>query len=120
MGTRQGPEGDGLQYTSAEQHTVAARTLGSWDKQGWEAWKNNDATGFEKNTTESFISISSDGISTKAEVVKSIPTDCKVTAFSVADFKFFMLDKNAVLLTYTATQDAVCGGIKAPTNANAV
>ena len=27
-----------------------------------------------------------------------------------------MLDKNAVLLTYTATQDAVCGGKKAPTN----
>jgi hypothetical protein len=25
-----------------------------------------------------------------------------------------MLDKNAVLLTYTATQDAVCGGEKAP------
>jgi hypothetical protein len=25
-----------------------------------------------------------------------------------------MLDKNAVLLTYTATQDAVCGGKQAP------
>jgi hypothetical protein len=27
-----------------------------------------------------------------------------------------MLDKNAVLLTYTATQDAVCGGEKAPSS----
>lgn len=86
------------------------------DKLGWQAWKNNDPSWFEKNTTEGFISISSDGTSTKAEVVKSTATDCKVASYSLANFKFFMLDKNAVLLTYTATQDAVCGGKKAPTN----
>jgi hypothetical protein len=38
-----------------------------------------------------------------------------VAAFSLANFKFVVLDKNAVLLTYTATQDAICGGKKAPT-----
>jgi hypothetical protein len=85
------------------------------DKQGWDAWKNNDSSWFEQNTTESFISISSEGTSTKAQVVKSTSTDCKVESFSLANLKFFMLDKNAVLLTYTATQDAVCGGKKAPT-----
>jgi hypothetical protein len=58
--------------------------------------------------------MNSDGISTKAEVVKSITADCKVTAYSLASFKFSMLDENAILLTYTATQDAVCGGKKAP------
>ena len=85
------------------------------DQQGWEAWKNNDATWFEKNTTADFVSISSDGISNKAEAIKSVIADCKVAAFSLANFKFVVLDKNAVLLTYTATQDAICGGKKAPT-----
>lgn len=84
------------------------------DKQGWEAWKNNDATWFKENTTADFVSISSDGISSRAEVIKSTTTDCKVSAFSLANFRFVELDKNAVLLTYTATQDAVCGGKKAP------
>ena len=84
------------------------------DKQGWEAWKNNDPKWFIENTTESFRSISSDGISTKADVVRGTPKDCQVAAYSLANFNFTMLDKNAVLLTYTATQDAVCGGKKAP------
>lgn len=84
------------------------------DKQGWEAWKNNDPTWFKENTTADFVSISSDGISSKAEVIKSTTTDCKVASFSLADFRFIVLDKNAVLLTYTATQDAICGGKKAP------
>ncbi|MEO8385724.1 MAG: nuclear transport factor 2 family protein [Betaproteobacteria bacterium] len=84
------------------------------DKQGWEAWKNNDPNWFKTNTTDSFVSISSDGINTKTEVVKSISTDCKVASFSLANFKFYRLDTNAVLLTYTATQDAICGGKKAP------
>ena len=86
------------------------------DKQGWEAWKNNDPNWFVENTTESFQSISSDGISTKADVVRGTPTDCHVATYSLTDFNFTMLDKNAVLLTYTATQDAVCGGEKVPSS----
>ena len=94
--------------------TLQARII-ALDTQGWEAWKNNDPAWFEANTTEDFMSISSDGISNKSQVVKATATDCAVKAFSLADFKFVMLDKNAVLLTYTATQDAVCGGKPAPT-----
>jgi hypothetical protein len=89
-------------------------TIIELDKRGWESWKNNDPTWFIENTTEHFLSISSGGISTKAEVVKGIPGDCKVAAYSLSDFKFTLLDKHAVLLTYTANQDAVCGGEKAP------
>jgi hypothetical protein len=58
--------------------------------------------------------MSSDGMSNKAEVVKATATDCKVTAYSLANHKFSMLDENAILLTHTVTQDAVCGGKKAP------
>jgi hypothetical protein len=102
------------QATNATEKALESKII-ALDKQGWQAWKNNDSRWFERNTTEGFISISSAGTSTKAEVVKSTATDCKVASYSLANFKFFMLDKHAVLLTYTATQDAVCGGTKAPT-----
>lgn len=84
------------------------------DRQGWEAWKNNDASWFQDNTTEDFMSISADGISSKAQVVAGTPTDCQVKSVSLDQFKFVVLDQNAVLLTYVATQDAVCAGSKAP------
>ena len=49
-------------------------------------------------------------------MVRGVPTDCRVTACSLADFQLTALDENVVLLTYTATQDAVCGGEKAPSS----
>jgi len=89
-------------------------TIIELDRQGWESWKNNDPTWFIENTTEDFQSISSGGISTKAEVVRGIPGDCKVASYALSDFRFTVLDEHAVLLTYTATQDVVCGGEQAP------
>ncbi len=103
----------GAQTKHAADATLESQII-ELDKHGWEAWKNNDPAWFIDNTTESFRSISSSGVSTKADVVGGMPTDCQVTAYSLADFNFTMLDKNAVLLTYTATQNAVCGGEKAP------
>jgi hypothetical protein len=82
----------------------------SLDKSGWEAWKNNDPGWFQVNTTEDFLSINSDGVSNKEQVVRSTLADCKVTSVSLADFKFVLLDKNVVLLTYVANQDGTCGG----------
>ena len=82
------------------------------DRSGWEAWKNKDTAWFQRNTTEEYISITSDGISDKAQVIQSTLTDCDVKSFSLDNFKFVMLDKKAVLLTYIATQDGECNGIK--------
>jgi hypothetical protein len=84
------------------------------DKQGWEAWKGNDPEWFRNSVTDQFVSISSDGISDKAQVVKATPTSCKVKSYSLDNFKFVRLDTNAVLFTYTAMQDAVCDGKSAP------
>lgn len=84
------------------------------DKSGWEAWKNKDATWFQTNTTEEFLSISSDGISTKADVIKSVPVDCNIKSYSLDDFKVIMLDKKTIVLTYVTTQDGICGGKKIP------
>lgn len=103
-----------LGQTTRESEAALEARIIALDRQGWEAWKKNDPGWFEANTTEDFVSISSDGMSNKRDVVKATATDCAVKAFSLANFKFVMLDKNAVLLTYTATQDAVCGGKQAP------
>jgi len=89
------------------------------DKSGWEAWKNNNAEWFQVNTTEEFLSINSEGVSNKTQVVKSIATDCDVKSFSLDNFKFVMLNENTVLLTYIATQDGVCGNNKLTTKVRA-
>ena len=82
----------------------------SLDKLGWEAWKNNDPRWFQANTTDEFLSINSDGVSNKEQVVQSTLADCKVDSVSLADFTFVLLNKDAVLLTYVANQDGTCGG----------
>jgi hypothetical protein len=35
-----------------------------------------------------------------------------VNSFSLSDFSYMWLDKDTVVMTYTATQDATCGGKK--------
>ena len=79
------------------------------EKAGWEAWKNNNAEWFQSNTTEEFLSINSEGVSDKEQVVNSTPTACDVKSVSIDNFKFIMLSENTVVLTYIAIQDGVCG-----------
>ena len=80
------------------------------EKAGWEAWKNKDAKWFQENMTEDLVQATSDGVFTKADVIKALPTDCDVKSVSLADFKFVTLGKDVALLNYTAKQDGVCAG----------
>lgn len=82
------------------------------DKSGWEAWKNKNGKWFELNTTKNFVSISSEGISNKSQVIKSTSNDCDVVSYALSEIKFIILNDNSVLLTYIATQDGICDGIK--------
>ena len=77
---------------------------------GWQAWKDNDASWSKKNTTEDFIMVFGNGIRNKTASMAATANECKVKSFSLSDFQFVMLNENAVLMTYTALQDAVCGG----------
>lgn len=85
------------------------------EKKGWEAWKNKDADFFRKFLTDDALSVNSGGVSDKAQILKSYG-ECDVKSYSLSEFKFRMLDKNSALLTFTGTQDAVCGGEKAPSS----
>jgi hypothetical protein len=84
------------------------------ERAGWEAWKNKDSSWTRDNVTEEFLLVNSEGVSDKAQVIKSTGTECEVKSFSLDNFKFVNLDKNSVLMTYTATQDGVCLGKTIP------
>ncbi len=83
------------------------------ERAGWEAWKNKNPAWYQANTTEGVILISADGVSNKAQMIKDLSA-CEVKSFALDDFKFVMLNKEAALMTYTATQDGECGGQKLP------
>ncbi|MEO6130962.1 MAG: nuclear transport factor 2 family protein [Saprospiraceae bacterium] len=80
----------------------------------WQAWKNNDATWVRLNSAEELLSANAEGVSNKAEVLASIPKDCKVKSFSLSDFTFTLPAKNTALLTYIAVEEGMCDGKKIP------
>ena len=86
---------------------------------GWEAWKNKDSSWTRDNVTAEFLLINSDGVSNKAQVIKATATDCEVKGYSLDNFNFVILDKDSVLMTYTAKQDGVCNGKTIPANVRA-
>jgi hypothetical protein len=90
----------------------------SLEKAGWEAWKNKDGSWFEKNLTSEYLLVNTEGVSSKAEVVKSATSDCIVKGYSIDNFRFVLVTKDSVLLTYSATQDAVCDGKALPAKVN--
>ncbi len=82
------------------------------EKAGWQAWKNKNITWFQNNTTAACLWVNSEGISDKAQMIKSTSTDCNVSTVSIDNFIFMIINENAVLLTYVAIQDGYCGGKK--------
>jgi hypothetical protein len=86
---------------------------------GWEAWKNKDSVWTRDNVTQEFLLVNSEGVSNKTQVIKATATDCEVKGYSLANFKFVTLDKDAMLMTYTARQDGVCSGKTIPANVRA-
>lgn len=89
------------------------------EKSLWEAWKNHDAKPFEKYLAEGRINVSSAGISSdKAAQIKEIAgSDCQVRSYSFSDWAVRRLGRDAALLVYKASVDAICGGEKIPAQA---
>lgn len=79
------------------------------EKQAWEAWKNKDTNFFQNLLASDALSVTTDGVSDKSQIIEFY-SSCEVKSYSLDDFKFRMLDKNSVLITFTAAQDAVCSG----------
>ena len=94
----------------SQTNATIEKTLESNEKAGWQAWKDHDAKQAVAWFTNDSISIADGGVfKGKEQLVKSI-TDarCVVNSFSLSDFSYMWLDKDTVIMTYTATQDATC------------
>ena len=93
--------------------TKAEAQIIALERAAWEAWKNKNPSWYQANTTEEVIAINSGGISNKAQLIKDLPA-CEIKSFALDNFKFVMLDSDAIVMTYTAEQDGICGGEKIP------
>jgi len=89
------------------------------DIAAWDAWKNKDVAYFQANTTPTFQSGGAYGFSRKEEMISTAFVDCNVNSFALKDIGFIQIDKKTVMLTYTATQDAECGGVQLPAKVRA-
>lgn len=104
----------GGKNTATEQHIQKLETS------LWQGWKNHDTRPFEELITNNFINVVSVPQRGKASNVKEIASNnCKVNSFSLSGFVYEWLDRNSVIVTYTGTQDATCGGKKVPGKVNA-
>jgi hypothetical protein len=89
--------------------------LSQMEKDLWEAWKNHDVEPFKKAMAAQSVNVSSGGVAGTEQALKNLgSSDCKVKGYSLADTNFTWLDKNTVLMTYKADQDATCNGQKIP------
>jgi len=100
----------------AEDNKAVENSLQTKEKAGWQAWKDHDTKTAEAMMTDDAVDISDGMVDRgKQQILKDMTTPgCTVNSFSLSDFSFLWVDKDAVVMTYTATQDATCGGKKQP------
>ena len=90
------------------------KALQTNEEAGWQAWKEHNAKLVEAFTPDDAVGIADGGVfKGKQQVLKSI-TDprCTVNSFSLSDFSYMWLDKDTVVVMYSASQDATCEGKK--------
>ena len=98
----------------AQSNATAEKALEAKEKTGWQSWKDHTSKPLEEMTPQESINIA-DGMIAKGkqQILQNIANPaCKVKSFSLSDFSYMWVDKETVLMTYTATQDATCSGKK--------
>ena len=100
----------------AESNTDVEKALQSKEQAGWQAWKDHDKKAFEDMIPEDAVNIAGGTMDKgKQQIMKSaFDPGCQVASFSLSNFSYMWLDKDTVLITYDAMQDATCGGQKVP------
>lgn len=98
----------------SQANAALEKALETKEHAGWQGWKDHTSKPIEAMTPEQVINIA-DGTVTKGreQVLHQLASSgCDVNSFALSDFSFMWLDKDTVLMTYTATQDATCSGKK--------
>lgn len=102
----------------AQSNADVEKALQSKEQLGWQAWKDHNAKPLDEMIPEQSINIA-DGTVTKGtkQILDGIANSgCQVNSFSLSDFSYMWLDKDTVMMTYTAAQDATCSGKKVAGN----
>jgi hypothetical protein len=100
----------------AESNADVEKALQAKEQAGWQAWKDHDQKVFDAMLPEDAINIVGGSMDKgKQQIMKgAFEPGCKVASFSLSNFSYMWLDKDTVLMTYGAMQDATCGGTKVP------
>ena len=100
----------------AQKNEAVEKTLQSKEQAGWQAWKDHDKKAMEPMIPDDSINIAGGSVDKgKQAILKDMmEPGCMVNSFSLSDFSYLWLDKDTVVMTYNAMQDATCGGKKQP------
>ena len=83
----------------------------------WEGWKDQDPTPYEKYLAQEVVRISAMGITTgKAQLLEGVSGgwSCDVKSYAFDDMQVHRVADSTIILTYKASQDAICGENKFP------
>jgi len=98
----------------SEDKSSTEKMLGTKERATWQAWKDRDAKGLGSVMTDDAINIAGGSMDKGKDKIVAEVKGCEVKGFSLSDISYTWLDKDTVILTYNATQDATCGGSKVP------
>jgi hypothetical protein len=91
----------------AETKTMAPPTvddISAKEKAAWDAFKRKDEAAFKKYLLPDYFGVTAGGVSDTAQSLTGMK-DTELSDYTLADWKLTTIDKDAVLLTYTATNE---------------
>ena len=83
------------------------------EKAAWDAFKQKDEAGFKKSLATDYYGVTASGVSDTAASITGMK-DTELSSFTLANWKMTTIDKDAVLLTYTATVKGTYKGKSVP------
>jgi hypothetical protein len=95
-------------------NSATEQKLTQMENELWAGWKAHSPEPFKKYLGD-FTSITGSGVGDSEMTIKGISSpDCTIQGSTIDSTNFKWMDKNSVLMTYHATQDATCGSEKLP------
>ncbi len=87
-------------------------TVSAIEQSLWQGWKDRDGAAFREHITGNHVQIGGSEITSGKEIVVRAMEDasCEVESFSLSNWQLHRVAEDALILTYDATQDAVCDG----------
>lgn len=105
---------------AAQDNADLLATLSQIEQSLWQGWKDHDLAPFRTHMADEALNIGSGGISAgKQETLDFMEHNpCDVSGFTFSDWAVHPLTDDVAILTYHATQDAVCDGETLPSPVN--